>query len=886
MNNKNFSRRAVTENPETGFAVPDQWYAPHAFWFWNGAFQKENIRSQAENFLKQRLNPGYIHARFWPYMALDFWLSDQWFELFRTALKETEKNDGFLSYTIGDPCFPDKKILSAHPELRARSLACDTMELCGNQEFNLPENAFCAVAAKVENGKILSSTLRVLKERKFSGPGRWRIFAYTVYEPEMQYRNSYIDDRLFPAWKTCEHDKYENAAGQYFGKTMRGVFVDQEGDWGGTIVWSETLEKIYAERHHRDIRQYLPLLAEEDAEGFYCAARWMWFDAVTHAYSRCFTEPMDRWCRDRGMYMTCHFWEGNLFHQAMAAGSYLHMQRSYSMPGNDALFRTVFDNPELFTETASVCEFEHRGFMSEIPGIAGWDLSPSELKKMMNRCIAWGVTQPVLHGINTSQDLARVSYPPDFYRINPYWSFFHNLSDFAARAFRLNDSGRLDAHVLMLCPMDSVWALTGGRVFDAGVRHHPEYEKSVELEGSPHRETIERIDRVYQEVSRALKFASVDFMTADKHYLERMQVSGSALEYEEFRFTVLILPPIPFLPRVITEKIYAFAMAGGRILALGELPDSSPEYGANDPVLKKRMEEVRKAPGFSDESADPLRAAQIPVPCAKCENGTILATRRIISGKPFVWLSNETGRVLESEFSFPGVAGGVKRWDCETGSVAGIPSGTDRNGTKVFLRLEPFEALFLSFGEEKCEPVPERKSVECMDLSRDWNLFIDMEKQIAHPHPAVIVLPYGITSTGFPLKNPVPWSEIEYEREKCLSEKPGLECFSGIVDYRKTFDFPNPDGTEVLELEHVLHCAGVFVNGQYAGDRMWPPFRFPIGRFLKRGENTVTVSVGNLIVNDLLAQSRVPVKFPQELPPGSEKRHSGLFGNIRITKAV
>lgn len=69
------------------------------------------------------------------------------------------------------------------------------------------------------------------------------------------------------------------------------------------------------------------------------------------------------------------------------------------------------------------------------------------------------------HGVNSRRDLQGVSYPPDF-SIGIVLAAISLWTDFVRRASFVNDHGRLDAHVLMYCPLESVYALVGGGYFD------------------------------------------------------------------------------------------------------------------------------------------------------------------------------------------------------------------------------------------------------------------------------------------------------------------------------------------------------------------------------------------------------------------------------------
>ena len=61
-----FSNRSGSARPDGRFQEPDSAYAPHAFWFWNEAEELKDpahFSRMAQEMARQRLNPGYVHAR-------------------------------------------------------------------------------------------------------------------------------------------------------------------------------------------------------------------------------------------------------------------------------------------------------------------------------------------------------------------------------------------------------------------------------------------------------------------------------------------------------------------------------------------------------------------------------------------------------------------------------------------------------------------------------------------------------------------------------------------------------------------------------------------------------------------------------------------------------
>jgi len=887
-----FSNRSGNSRPDGRFQDPVLAYAPHAFWFWSGAGEIKDpahFARMAREMARQGLNPGYVHARH--YKAHEpFWLSDDWYNCFQAAVESAEQAGAHMTYTMGDPCFPDKYLLPDHPEypkfpvggaplpscpeLKSESLCWTVQNIPEGTTAEVPE-CFFAVAARLDAGnRILSSTLALVEPGPWtaSAGGTWRVYAFAKYHEIRQYVINFLDRRLAEPWLKLENDKYEQLFSRHFGKTMQGVFFDLEGSYGYKMAWSADLAKDYLASKGVDIRLRMPLLVEEDAEGLWAKARWDWFDVVGRLYVDCVFNPLDQWCRDRGLFMTCHFWEEGLFLQAAYVANFMGAQRSYSMPGTDALFRTIHD-PRYFKETQSVCEFEGRQFMCEILGIAGWHLTTAELKTAANSAVAQGLTQLVPHGVNSNRELRKASYPPDFFDWNPYWRHFHLWSDFVRRACHVNDHGRLMADVLLLCPMDSVWALIGDSFFDrAEPQPHIEDASSVKFS---HAKEITAIDDAYSAAIQAMFAARIDHLVADSYYLEKMEVKGAALSYGAFSFSTLVLPPLKLLPLAVARRVVDFAKAGGRVYALGALPDASAEKGIGDPHLKDLMDALRLAPAFvsATDGLAPLIAAGAPglEPSVAFESGAfpLIASRREVNGRCFLWLANNESVRHEFVLRVRGASGEAAIWDCETGKTRAVPSKDAKEDARVSLSLAPYEAFWMVFDPSRAAlaPTPQPASGGILTIAGEWHVQVDPADQQNLAQHRLGAPDWLLAGASRPLESWLKWE---------------LRQFSGFVGYSSSFKMDQVEGNETLDLGEVKHMAEVWINGQAVGARLWAPFQFEIGSALRTGENTIRVRVGNLVLNAITQYEGFDWKWFQA--PEDEALDAGWFGPVCIRR--
>jgi len=119
----------------------------------------------------------------------------------------------------------------------------------------------------------------------------------------------------------------------------------------------------------------------------------------------------------------------------------------------------------------------------------------------------------------------------------------------------------------------------------------------------------------------------------------------------------------------------------------------------------------------------------------------------------------------------------------------------------------------------------------------------------------------------------------------------GLTRFSGFLDYDLSFEVPAlaPGEKAIIDLGRLEHVAELWINGENAGQRMWPPFEFEATALLKPGMNHLKVRVGNLITNRLAVDDDLGrlFRWGNGRIPGARYFQAGLEGpcSLRITAA-
>lgn len=863
------------------FRNPDMIYAPFVFWFWDEPLDPAKMGEMSRVMVGQRFNPGYAHARKSMVGTPDLpdaeWLGDKWFEAFGAALGEAEAGKGYLGYCdeYWWPSFQaNGRILKENPELKAQSLRWEAIDVAGGSEVRVPASFF-AVAAEREQplsaaaermpALIRSRTLRTIGAGapfvwKAPAQGAWRVYAFNLYSHAGADGSTvnYLDSRLAPAFISTALEPYARRLGDKLGKSIAGDFIDNEGDYGWGLAWSDTLDTRYKERFGRDIRLWLPLSVDRDVEGVFARARWEWFDLVTDIYAETFRAVTD-WHEKRGMSTTAHFWEEGIQPQVNAVGDHLKMLRTLTMAGQDCLGRKPLRVHD-FKEVESVAEFEGSRAATEIMGAGAFDgtpwntFNPAFLKQAANAVTAWGMSHIIPHGVFTTRKLTGNPWPPDWYSENPMFPYLHLWTDFARRASFVNSMGHAAPDVLLWNPIESAWVQADADILDA--------EMWTFSDTHPGGKRINEIDRVYAAAIDDLTAARVEFLIGDRYYLKQMEVRDGKLVRGEFSFRTLVLPAVDILPLEAARKIVAFAASGGQVFALAALPAASAEKGIADPEMARLMDELRAQPTFMavDEAGLPALAAQAAPGLAspvRFASGAfpMLQHRRRIDGREFFWLANNTDKWQVCELEVTGVRGAASIWDCETGDVRPVASVETKEASRLTRVFKPYEASWLVFDpKEKANagPAERRPEIEVVTaIVGTWKVSYDPKVQPTMEYPSV---PSAEFSSGVekPLEDWKAW---------------GLTKFSGLLDYAKTVTVDGPAKDMKLDLGKVCHVAEIWVNGKSCGARLWGPYVFDVGEALRPGANEIRVRVANLI-NDSYG----------------EITESGLLGPVRLVR--
>jgi len=722
------------------FQDPPRKYSPEPFWFWNGKMEAGKVAEQVRQMVDQHVFGAFLHAR----DGLETpYLSEEWWEAVGGGVAEARRL-GFSFDFVDEYDWPSgevrnvwrtdshqSEIIARRPELRQRTLAHQEEFVQGPRDVRLklpPDVQAVLVARWLGSNRIDGASLKTITpgaaatDLVWSAPeGTWVVSVFSL-QPGTGFDGGYVDllnPEAVKLFKSIYYDEFTRRFGGDFGKTIRYSFADHEGDDGYRIAWTPALFDEFSRQKGYDLRQALPLLYFDGGKET-VRVRCDYIEVVTRLYDAAFWTGLTDWAKAHGLGRTGHGWEDRLAWAAAFHGDLFTIERGLDPVGVDSLF-DFGRQPIAFKVAQSVADFEGRRFMCENQGVQGTDsyLDMEGLRRGTNGIATWGVDLFVPHAVNYSPDKA--NYPPDWLH-QPYWPYFHHYADYVRRISFMNGESRRIVNLAVYYPITSVWANA-----DSAFSNATNYQDIMNMR--QWNSTVNLIEDYNTRLMLELTARQWDYSYLDDHYLEKARLEGRDLVIGEQRFGAVILPPLTTIRRATLRKLSEFYQAGGQILAIRRLPDSSPEAGGDDHLIWKGiaglfgMAALGSPSKFTaSQNANGGRAtfvtSEIGMLIDLLENRLPKDVRvvdgpddglyfqhRQKSGRDYYWAVNDTDRPRTNRVIFS-AKGKPEKWDALTGEKSPLWGTDSYGGTEVRLTFGPWDGYFVVFEPGTAPRIP------------------------------------------------------------------------------------------------------------------------------------------------------------------------------------
>lgn len=590
--------------------------------------------------------------------------------------------------------------------------------------------------------------------------GEWEIHIFVEREVRnFKYFGKYIDpcnEDAVKAFIRFTHERYAREVGEFFGSTIKGMFTDEVG-FLGDLPWTPSLPRYFQERNGYDLKLRLHELICSQSET--CKkTRYDYFQSLHELLRDRYHRPLREWCEKYGLQYVAEA-------PSMRATTQIHSHIPAADNGHekaglplseilDKCLQNIRYNPKMASSLAS--QLKREKALVECFHSVGWSMTLQDAKWMIDRLAALGVNFFNFHAFfYSTDDLRKFDAPPSLFFQNPYWRYFHLLSDYAARVSALMGRTRPVIEIAVLDPTTSLWTRMGNPMEGFAGRGCDDEEKSE----------LKRLKSDWDSICKTLLLGFRDYEHVDPDLLTGAEVRDRELQIGISRYKALILPPMSNLERVAWNKVHEFIQAGGVVISYGLLPTEIIE-NVGLPVREvledfgvgeESVSDYWKTESFA--SGSPCWGTQRAcfVPCCgdpssgislilslldellppkfrfcpeKSDGSFIVHQRRGDDESRFFFITNQSDAPFKAKLVVSRLAGkassfGAILWGLETGELKDLRVENGLDGSVVALEFAPYQSFLVEIAMSEVILTEQQVSLDVERLTRSNSLNIE-----------------------------------------------------------------------------------------------------------------------------------------------------------------
>ena len=610
------------------FRAPPSPYRGAPFWAWNGRLEAAELRRQIRVMHRMGLGGFFMHSRVGlatPYLARE------WFECIDACIDEAEALD-MQAWLYDEDRWPSGAaggLVTRNPRFRQRSVVM--RRLSEPRRLKWDRDTLAAFTARVR-GNAVANVKRVPRGRR---PKRLApdeailVFRVEVSQPSSWYNGeTYLDTLSHEAVREfirVTHEAYQRRCGPALGGRVPGIFTDEPNHSrmmardvnpalggapdGTSAPWTAKLPQIFRKRYGYDIVARLPeVFLNVDGHPF-TGARLDYHDCVTHLFVDAFARQIGQWCDRTGMQFTGHvLCEETLASQTSVVGSCMRFYEFMQAPGMDILTEYNREYGTAKQVSSAARQFGRTWRLTETYGCTGWDFPFAGHKAIGDWQVALGINLRCQHlSWYTMEGQAKRDYPASILHQSPWWEVYEKVEDYFARVHVAMTRGREVRDLLVVHPVESMWALCR-----AGWQDDP---------------AVAAFDQAATDLRDTLLGANIDFDYGDEDILARHAKVGrsgraAVLKVAKAAYKAVVVPPTLTIRRTTLALLERFRKAGGTVIFAGSPAahvDGKPAAGAAElaaacvrtsargPRLVKAVEPACRRISIADAEANELR---------------------------------------------------------------------------------------------------------------------------------------------------------------------------------------------------------------------------------------------------------------------------------------
>lgn len=757
-----------------------------------------------------------------------------------------------------------------------------------------------ALMAFSEDGKSidLMDSINNTRQLSWTAPvGNWKVYALFNGRTLQKVKRAapggegLVMDHYSQVAVNTYLDKFTQAFGSSGSPSPHNFFNDSYEVYGAD--WTNNFLREFRERRGYKLEDYLPAFNGEGNKDLIARVWSDYRETISDLLMDYFTKTWTDWAHERGS-LTRNQAHGS-------PGNLLDLYSTVDVPECETFGTSKFDIPGLRRDNAEIRKSDSSPFVQKLASSAAhitgkkytscetftwlsehFKTSLSQCKPELDQVFLSGINHVYFHGTPYSPKDApwpgwQFYAAVNFSSYNTFWRDIRAFNEYIARCQSFLQEGQPDNDFLIYWPVYDVWYNVNEKPYLSFEIHS--YNKWL---------TTSSFNKVAETIRN--KGYSFDFIS-DK-LIQTASASNGMINTPGSTYKALVIPPAQFIPAETMEKIAMLVKAGAKVLIVDQIPADVPGFGN----LEKRRAQLKAAnqnwpSTLTFETAQKTRVGSGTLITGKnidqmldlCElaNDSITSSglkyiRRSTPEGAIYFIVNQQQKYFDGWISLRTNASSVAIFDPLTGNSGLARIKKENNCTKVYLQLKSDESVILktwNSSEIKGNNwIYYQISGIPISINEDW--------QLSFPeNPA--------NHSTYKLDSFESWTNLKDS---------SLRSFSGTGKYIKTIDLPNVKADEwLLRLGDVRESARVIVNGQPVATLWAIPFETYIGKYLKKGKNTIEIEVTNLPANRIADYDRkkiewrifyeinfVNVFYKSFDASGWQPTASGLLGPVRL----
>ena len=843
---------------------------PGTYWWWMGsAVDKKNLAYNLESLAEVGI--GNIHII--PIYGvegeeskyIDF-LTPKWMDMLEFTVEEASKlgMNVDMSTTTGWP-FGGSHV---GPTYAASKFEFDKISLSENESITkqLDKNNLETVIAFSNDDKNIHLTDKITNEGllNWTAPlGQWDIyFTYKKGTGQKVKRAApgnigLVLDPFSPKGLDYYLERYDKAFAQKQDIRLRAQYHDSYEYYHAT--WTNNFFDRFKDKNNYDLRNYLPNLLDSAKMNSYIKADYRRTLADFHLE---YIEKWSNWSHKKGWITRnqAHGAPGNLLDLYAASDipeTETFGSRRFKIPGmryvKENNSTSEPPNPLILKFASSAAHVTGKNLIASETGTwlrDHYKSSLSQIKPEIDELFFSGINHVFYHGNAYSPREAQwpgwIFYASThFEKENAFWNDFSELNHYITRCQSILQAGKPSNDILLYWPVEDVYHSYPDLLIKTMNVHDIDW-----FENSNFGKLASHLE---------VKGYSFDYIS-DKQLLD-VSFKNESLVTNKNRYKTILIPKTDHIPLETWKQLLNLAERGASIIFQESLPNDVPGFYH----LEDRRSELEKSIlqlNFKTDEENYNSKVEIG-------NGYFLKAKDIDSALHFTnskeekivdhgvnyirrshekgyyyFLTNLSENPLDSwvpmSVNFKTVILLDPRYEDRTGKA----SVRQRNGnSEIYLQLKPGESCIIKTINDGKIDGPEwiytKQTMDVFELNGEWQVdFVFGEPE----------LPSSFTTDKLGT-----WT---------VQGDSAAVNFAGTGRYTLKFNMPDISSEVwILDLGKVCESARVVLNGQEVGTLWSFPFEISIGKYLKKGENKLEISVTNLSANRLRDLDRRGVEW-------------------------